>query len=569
MSWIGDLFEGFRGRVGDIVRSAVTSDVATAAADARASIGLNTQGRRWSMLRGSGYSSLARYLEIERDLFNRYLDYEEMDEYPPLSTALDIYADEATQPDQLRGHAIWAVSESQEITDELNHLLHKILKVEEDLWGNARVVAKYGNNYAEILADPKYGVVGLAWIPPAEGRRIEDERNQLIGFVQTTQRGQFTPDQFRTMVDEDGSLTAAAVKMRESGASEVIPFESWEVIHWRIRGRSLRSPYGDGILEAARWIWKRLILLEDAALLHKLTKAPSRWAFYVETGDLSPPEALAYIDEVRHRHKKRKFVNAKGNLDFRTNPLGVDEDFWIPVRNGQESTRIDTIQGPDYQAVDDMRYFRQYIVTAIKTPATYIGLAEGGDDARAALTSQDVRFAKTTGRLQTALKEGYRQACRVHLSIIGVDPDSVEWDLVMPSTSSIFELAQMEVRNAQADLASRLAEYVPKKWILINVFKFAEDEADALLKARAKEQQDEAMRMANIQSDVAAITGEDPGDVEVPGAEPQRPETGADVGTGDTSPSPDKGSPGRPADEADHAMVRWRHVISRSKALLS
>ena len=40
---------------------------------------------------------------LQEDLLTRYADYEDMDEYPELSAALDIVADDATQTDHLTG----------------------------------------------------------------------------------------------------------------------------------------------------------------------------------------------------------------------------------------------------------------------------------------------------------------------------------------------------------------------------------------------------------------------------------------------------------------------------------
>ena len=53
----------------------------------------------YDLLQAYGYDALSDYLRLEHDLLSRYVDYEEMDDYPEVSSAIDIYADDASQPD--------------------------------------------------------------------------------------------------------------------------------------------------------------------------------------------------------------------------------------------------------------------------------------------------------------------------------------------------------------------------------------------------------------------------------------------------------------------------------------
>ena len=110
-----------------------------------------------------GYDTLAEHLRIDQDLQARYTDAEEMDEYPEISVALDIYADDSCTPDLDREQAIWATSKDKAIADELNEVLHKKLLVEDDVWGNARTLCKYGNSFGELLVDDT-GLVGINYL---------------------------------------------------------------------------------------------------------------------------------------------------------------------------------------------------------------------------------------------------------------------------------------------------------------------------------------------------------------------------------------------------------------------
>jgi len=132
----------------------------------------------------------------------------------------------------------------------------------------------------------------------------------------------------------------------------------------------------NSVLEAARWIWRRLVLLEDSMLIYRLTRSPSRFVFFVDIGDKSGPEAWKHLNNVRNEFKKKKFVNASGHLDMRYNPLANDEDLFIPVRGGKRGIEVETLQGPIYGAIDDVEYFKDKLYAAIKIPKCLSGETE-------------------------------------------------------------------------------------------------------------------------------------------------------------------------------------------------
>lgn len=500
MGWAGDLVNAVREFFAtDKDRKAI--DLQKGRLTAR-----DLMGSAFSAMGNQGYENLANQLALEHDLISRYIDYEEMDDFPYVSSAIDIYADDATQVDSQKKHTVWAISDDQRTKDIIDDLLHKTLRIEEDIWTLARSVAKYGNGYSEVLLSPD-GVIGLNFLPPATMRRVEDYNGALLGFVQDPAGNGVTLEEFTRLQQKKAQSTAQNEAQRQGTLrpTEPIVFEDWEVVHWRLRSKHMRSIYGFSILEPARWVWRRLILLEDAVILHKLTRAPGRLAFYIDTGDLSPQQALAYVDSVKGKYKKKKFVDAQGKLDFKLNPLGVDEDFWVPSRGGKESTRIESVGSSEWNSLEDVTYFREQLFAAIKVPASYMGI--GGEATRSSLSQEDVRFARSVLRLQREIRNGLKKVIRVHLAALGLDPHATEWDLGMTVPSTIFELAQAEVRSAQAQLAAGLIDFFPKEWMLINIFGLSEDEAKKVRGDYMKQVSAEGVQQAEIQAKGNEIMG--------------------------------------------------------------
>jgi hypothetical protein len=73
------------------------------------------------------------------------------------------------------------------------------------------------------------------------------------------------------------------------------------------------------------------------------------------------------------------------------------------------------------------------------------------------------------------------------MAALNIDPAQVDYEMHMTTPSSIFELAQLEVRNARADLASRMREHVSIHWVLANVFGMSDSEIEIVIKQREED----------------------------------------------------------------------------------
>lgn len=451
---------------------------------------------------GDGYAGLMDGLSVDTDLMHRYADYENMDDYAETSAALTCIADDSTIPDSIHGKTIWAISPDAVVRDIADDCLHRRIRIEEDIWAAVRTLCKYGSLFAEILVN-ELGVVGLNWLPVATMRRIVDEKGNLIGFVQDA-TGAFN---FEHGVVVDQMKKGVLPEVKDEGErKKLVFFRPWEVVHWRLRSKSMHSQYGHSFFDSARWIWKRLVMLEDTAIIAKLTRSPGRYAFYVDTGDLPPKEAMALVRKVKRGFKKKKLIDpATGKLDFRYNVLGPQEDFWIPTRGGKESTRIEVVAGPDVAMMEDVEYFRDKLVSSLTVPRSYMGIGDEAGTTDKALAQADVRFARACMRVQREFIMGVRKIIRIHLAALNIDPDSIGWQIKMSVPSAIFEMQQIEVMNAQAALASSMVEWTSKPWVLKHVFHFTDDDAALIWREKTEEDDEMAKREAGTQADIMRI----------------------------------------------------------------
>lgn len=438
---------------------------------------------------GAAAKGLKDYLAVDTDLVTRYIDYEDADDLPEIATALDIFADDATQPDGITGKAVNVNCKDQTIKEILSDMYHENLRIDEDIWEMARTLCKYGNDFEEVCLQEGQGVVGLNFLPPATTRRVEDTQGSLLGFIQDY-TGSFAvnTDEFQERL-KDREVEHKQIKdVVSRGGVPLRTFENWEVIHMRLRSKHRRAMYGFSVVDSARWVIKRLTLLEDSMLVYRLSRAPERFAFYVDVGDIPPNEALKYVRQIKNDYKKKKWIDpSTGKIDFKYNPLSSDEDFFVPTRGDKRSTQIETIGGFQYQGIDDVNYFKDKLFTGIKVPKDYLNYSDGGGATKSNLSQEDMRFARTILRVQNELRTGLKKIGMIHLSALGIDPNIVEWNATLNPPSSIFELAQMEVRNAQLDLADKYKAFASQYWIMTNILHLTDDEILKINKERTDE----------------------------------------------------------------------------------
>jgi hypothetical protein len=460
--------------------------VQTNAISAKNADGLMGGGQYDLMVPGSTRNIVAESLHVSTGLVERYIDYENMDDYPELTAALNVYADDATIPDGQKNSTVWAVCKDKTVKAIIDDLLARRIRIEDDVHGLTRMLGKYGDHYAEKVVSEK-GVQGLNFMDPPTVRRIQDRQGSLMGYVQCVSM------QFGITEDEFTKELRKPPHQREA-INGCVVFEPWEVVHWRVRGKNMRSPYGVSLIDSARWIWKRLMMLEDAEMVSKLTRAPARFAFYVNTGDLPIREAHAEVRRIRNEYRKKKLINpATGQLDFRFDVLSPHDDFWFPVSSGGDGTKVDVLAGPDYSMIESIEYFRTKLVAATSVPRRYLGLEEGGLQPA---SREDVKFARAVMRLQREVRNGLKDVVRTDLAILGIDPDSVSFDLRMTVPSYIFELAQIEVRTGQATLAQQLQDFMPRVWIRENVFGMSHEEASAMDEIKRRESREDSRATA-------------------------------------------------------------------------
>jgi len=393
-----------------------------------------------------------------------YTDYEAMDTESIIASALDIIADESTLKNE-NGEVIHIISADENIQKILYNLFYDVLNIEFNLWMWIRNMCKYGDFYLHMEIAEKFGIYGVTPMSVYDMVREEGMDPQNPSYVC------FKID---PMVIASGGINS-----RVSDREGRIKFENYEIAHFRLLTDANYLPYGRAFIEPARKTYKQYILMKDAMLLHRVTRAPEKRVFYIDIGNLPPNEVDGYMERLKNKMKKTPFVDPQtGDYNLRYNQMNVMEDFYIPQRGGASNTKIDTIKGLEYNAIDDVNFLRDEMLAALKVPKAFFGF-EKDLQGKATLAAEDIRFARTVERIQRiVLSELYKMAL-VHLYTQGYDGAALsnfELNLTVPSV--IYEQEKVALWKEKIALAKDIqdSKLMPSDWIYEKIFQFSENE---------------------------------------------------------------------------------------------
>jgi len=172
--------------------------------------------------------------------------------------------------------------------------------------------------------------------------------------------------------------------------------------------------------------------------------------------------------------------NKTGEYNLKFNQQNMLEDFYIPVRGNDQTTKIETAPGLQYDGIQDVEYLRGKLFAALKIPKAFLGYEED-IEGKSTLAAQDIRFARTIERLQRIILSELNKIALVHLYTQGyTDETLTNFTLHMSSPSIVLEQEKIELLKSKTELAAMLLEQglVPSDWIYDNVYQFSEDQFD-------------------------------------------------------------------------------------------
>ena len=206
-------------------------------------------------------------------------------------------------------------------------------------------------------------------------------------------------------------------------------------------------------LHKARRHWRMLSLMEDMMLIYRLERSIERRVYKIYVGAIDDADVQSYVQEIANNFKRTPIIDPMtGQVDLRKNLLSVDQDIFIPVRDQNAPTPIDTLAAAqNLTAMDDIKFVQNKLFTALGIPKTFLNYEEGAGDGKN-LALMDIRFTRRINRIQQAFLMELTKVATIHLYLLGFHDELTNFSLSMNNPSTQAE--QLEIENIQKKISA-------------------------------------------------------------------------------------------------------------------
>lgn len=282
-----------------------------------------------------------------------------------------------------------------------------------------------------------------------------------------------------------------------------------------------------------------LTMMEDALVIYRVSRAPERRIFYVDTSGMPRPKAEQYMQQLMVRFKNKvAYDSATGEIRDERKYASMLEDFWLPRRDGGKGTEITTLPGgQNLGEIEDIMYMLKKLYKSLSIPISRLDPEALYTIGRATEISRDeVSFEKFITRLRSRFSNIFLGALRLQLltkKVISAE----DWAKIKNklqfqyAEDNLFaELKQNEIMQARLAVVGEMMPFVGRYFsneqIRTEILKQTEEKAKEIDKQIKKEKTIEQYQQPLEGEDptagsVGASTGFDPGGPQSFGDGPQ------------------------------------------------
>lgn len=341
--------------------------------------------------------------------------------------------------------------------------------------------------------DPTAGIRELRYIDPRKIRKIKEvKKKKLATSVQSAVVSNATTQQVEAeyYIYSDKGFKSG---MNDVSSTQGLKIAKDSIVHVTSglmdKGNSLVLSY----LHKAIRPLNQLRTLEDATVIYRVSRAPERRIFYIDVGNLPKMKAEQYLRDMMVRHKNRIVYDSNtGEIRDDRKFMTMLEDYWLPRREGNRGTEIQTLPGGQLVGeLNDVQYFQQKLYQSLNVPNARLQPDYTYNPGRSTEISRDeIKFAKFIDRLRNRFNVLFMACLEKQLILKGIttkedwDQFSIDIDFNYTRDNYFAELKDMEITAQRLNVLQQADTYVGKyfssRWVKMNVLRQTEEEIEEL-----------------------------------------------------------------------------------------
>lgn len=216
----------------------------------------------------------------------------------------------------------------------------------------------------------------------------------------------------------------------------------------------------------------QLKMLEDAMCIYRITRAPDRRVWYIDTGIMGGVKAQQHMNSVMQSMKtKVSYDSATGKMRNAGRNLSMTEDFWLQRKDGKATTSVDTLAGATgMNEIEDIRYLLDAAYRALYVPKSRYS-DDGGSvfNSGIEISRDEITFNKFIRDLQYQFgDETLLNPLLTNLLMKNIITKE-EWieniekiELIYHRDSYFDEIMEADVLNRRIDALEKITPYIGK-----------------------------------------------------------------------------------------------------------
>ena len=247
----------------------------------------------------------------------------------------------------------------------------------------------------------------------------------------------------------------------------------------------------------------QLMMIEDALVIYRLSRAPERRIFYIDVGNLPKVKAEQYLRDVMMRYRNKLVYDANtGEIRDDKKFMSMMEDFWLPRREGGRGTEISTLPGgQNLGEITDIQYFQKKLYRSLNVPETRLQGDSGFSLGRSSeILRDEIKFSKFVGRMRKRFSSMFSDILKTQLLLKNVVTpedweymsDHIQYDFLYDNHFA--ELKEAELRESRINQATLvepfIGKYYSQDYVRRNVLRQTDaeiKEQDELIKQEIKD----------------------------------------------------------------------------------
>lgn len=275
---------------------------------------------------------------------------------------------------------------------------------------------------------PDLGIRGVKFLPAEYYETLIDTKtNRAVGIVFDTEK--FVKDIHEIL--SNSYLGAAQIFNSISPSSTIfninkntcIPMLYSQITYINSGEISYDGLISYPLIEKSRQAYHQLALLQEAAVILRVTRAPERLLYNVGTGRMNNNMADEFVRNFANSLKAKKVakpIGPNGEADVAAvyNPISMLESYVFAKSADCEGTTVETVGSTaDYEQLADIEYFLRRFMKQFKVPFSRYKTPENAAPTPDQLNYEEYSFLRMIVRFQRQFALGFKRGFITHLKL--------------------------------------------------------------------------------------------------------------------------------------------------------